>query len=185
MRVACDHGMIASLYTDLNDPDAFVSGYIEAVTNRHVLLSALTPWGIKDGWLLWRVADVLQVFTGDEYEARLELLTKLRGVKHEPLFESPPADADLLAYTLKYALENGITISVMTNNDTYSGRVLTLDDLRMSFDAVDFFGTSQRQPTILPVRDIKSVMIATEEEKMLDLLATAPEVGEIVTNETV
>jgi len=174
MRIAQEHNLISSLYTDLNDPDAFCSGYIECVTAKHVLLAALTPWGYRDGWLLWRVNDVLQVFTGDEYEARLELLVKLRGVEHVPLFANPmPQTADLLQSLLRYAFDMQQTVSVLTASETYTGKLRALDDLRASIDAYGFFGENEDETTLIPLRDIEQVMLGTEEEKMFDILHAA------------
>ena len=174
MRIAHEHNMIASLYTDLNDPDAFCSGYIECVTSKHVLFAALTPWGYRDGWLLWRVGDVQQVFTGDEYEARLEILVNLREVKHTPLFsEAVPPNADLLRMFLRRALNENLTISILTADETYTGKPRALDDLRVSIDAYDFFGVKEAEMTQIPLRDIEQVMLGTEEEKMFDMLHSA------------
>ncbi|MDR1569605.1 MAG: hypothetical protein LBS72_03845 [Oscillospiraceae bacterium] len=178
LRIAQEHDMIASLYTDLSDPDAFCSGFIEQVNSRHVLLAALTPWGFRDGWLLWRVADVRQVFTGDEYEARLEMLTKLRGETHTPLIsEPPPPDADLLRWLLDWAREQAVTISILTSDESYTGRVILADDLRVTMETFDFFGVKNHRATVLLMRDVESVMIGTEEEKMYDLLSASPVIG--------
>ncbi|MDR2505065.1 MAG: hypothetical protein LBD16_03050 [Oscillospiraceae bacterium] len=177
MRIAQEHDMIASIYTDLNDPDAFCSGYIECVTSKHVLLAALTPWGYRDGWLLWRVTDVQQVFTGDEYEARLEILAKLRNVSRDKLLDlSHAASAskgavDVLHEMLSHAMNERKTVTVIVGAETYTGKIIAMDDLRVSIDSFDFFGTRDNHATLIPLRDIEQVMLGTEEEKMFDLLA--------------
>jgi hypothetical protein len=177
MRIAQEHDMIASLYTDLNDPDAFCSGYIECVSAKYVLLAALTPWGYRDGWLLWRVCDVQQVFTGDEYEARLEMLVKLRGESRKQLLEIPKpliglgAAVDILRELLSRAMKEKMTVTVMLATETYTGKIIALDDLRVSVDSFDFFGVKDNHASLIPLRDIEQVMVGTEEEKMFDLLS--------------
>ncbi|GHU73880.1 hypothetical protein AGMMS49992_13830 [Clostridia bacterium] len=179
MRNAQQHDLIVSLYTDLNDPDAFCSGYIEQVNPRHVLLAALTPWGFRDGWLLWRVSDVQQVYTGDEYETRLELLVKLHNQDHEPMIPQPTTrETDLSHWLLEWARREQRTVSLLTADETYTGRIVALDDLRVTMDAFDFFGRVMRQPTVLPLRDVESVTLDTEEERMYDLLFEASDTTE-------
>lgn len=178
MKNAMEHKMIASLYTDMNDPEAFCSGYIEQVNARHVLFAALTPWGFRDGWLLWRVCDVRQVFTGDEYETRLEMLMKIRGQTAVPLTSAhPPGGADLLHWLLDWALDEKRTITILTHDDNYTGRVTAVDDLRVTMETFGFFGELNTEPLQTPLRNIESIMIGTEEEKMYDLLSASPLVG--------
>ncbi|MDR1262104.1 MAG: hypothetical protein LBK46_01290 [Oscillospiraceae bacterium] len=174
MRNAQAHDLIVSLYTDLNDPDAFCSGYVEQVNAKHVLLAALTPWGHRDGWLLWRVHDVRQVYTGDEYETRLDLLVKLHDETRAPLLPKPASpDADLAHWLLDWAKCERRTISLLTADDTFTGRVTALDDLRVTMNSFDFFGRVLSAPTVMPLRDVESVTVDTEEERMYDLLHSA------------
>ncbi|MDR1600625.1 MAG: hypothetical protein LBS11_12275 [Oscillospiraceae bacterium] len=174
MRSAMEHDLVVSLYTDTNDPDAFCSGYIEQVNAKHVLLSALTPWGHRDGWLLWRVGDVQQVYTGDEEETRLELLARLYGEDRAPLLPRPASpDADLLRWALDWARREQRTVSLLTAGETYTGRIKLRDDLRVTMEAFDFFGRPQRQPAVMPLRDVESVSIGTEYERMYDFLSAS------------
>ena len=175
LRLAMEHQMIASLYTDMNDPDAFCTGYVEQVNARHVLLAALTPWGMRDGWLLWRTADVQQVFCGDEFETRLELLTQLRRQTHLPFASGPenPMETDLLQWLLNQAMATEQTVSLVGPEDTYTGKIAAVDDLRVAIKALDFFGRPMLQPVVLPLRDIQSATVDTEEERMYDLLCAA------------
>lgn len=166
LRVACQQHMMASLYTEPDDPDAFLAGYVEAVTHRYVLLWSVTPWGQYDGWCLRRTEDILQVFMGDDFEVRLQMLVEMGQVVHTPLFDPPPgAEEDLLRLLLEYARAHEALISLMTPEDTYTGRVTVLDDLRVSVETLDFFGARDglRQ---FPLREIQVVTLDTQEEKM-------------------
>ncbi|MDR0897849.1 MAG: hypothetical protein LBN04_08335 [Oscillospiraceae bacterium] len=170
LRMACQQGMIASLYTEPEDPDAFVAGYVEAVTPRHVLLWAITPWGQPDGWCLRRTEDILQVFMGDDYEVRLQMLLEMEGVTHAPLFaETPAPEQDLLRCVLQLAAERGQIISLITAEETYTGTLTQVDDLRASMIPLDFFGEPEGQRP-LTLREVQIVTLDTQEEKMYQRL---------------
>ena len=171
LRMARQQHMLASLYTEPEDPDAYNAGYIEAVTTRYVLLWNVTPWGQRDGWLLRRTEDILQVFMGDDYEIRLQMLLEMQGETYAPLLDPPPApEEDLLRRVLKLAMEREEIVSILTAEDTYTGKVLHLDDLRANVEVLDFFGApdGQRQ---FPLRDMQVVALDTQEERMFRRLS--------------
>lgn len=166
LRIACQQHMVASLYVEPDDPDAFSAGYVEAVTPRYVLLWNMTPWGQPDGWILRRTEDVLQVFMGDDFEVRLQILLEMNGVTHTPLFDPPPGPEDDILYRmLNQSMERQEVVSIMTAEDTYSGRILQLDDLRATLEVFDFFGSVEGERQF-PLRDMQLVTVATNDEVM-------------------
>lgn len=166
LRIACQQHMMASLYTEPDDPDSFNAGYVEAVTQRHVLLWSVTPWGQPDGWLLRRTEDVLQVFMGDDFEIRLQMLLEMDGVGYVPLLAPPPGqDEDLLRRVLQLVERRGDMISIMTAEDTFTGTIIQLDDLRVSMEILDFFGAKDGERQF-PLREMQVVAIDTQEERM-------------------
>jgi len=176
MRHALEHDLITSIYTSINDPDAFCSGYVEQVNERYVLLAALTPWGYRDGWLLWRVENIHQVVTGTEYEIRLEQLVKLNEQEHAPLMqEHGQPEADLAHGLLDWAQREKRTVSILTAEETHTGRIVAMDDLQVSMEAFDFFGRVIHQPVIVLMRDVETVTVDTEEERMYDKLYASSE----------
>lgn len=170
LHMACQQRLLASLYTEQEDPDAFNAGYVEAVTPRHVLLWSVTPWGQHDGWLLRRTEDILQVYMGDDYEIRLQMLVEIEGESYAPLLETPlAAKEDLLRRVLLQAQARGEIISVMTAEDTFTGTVVQVDDLRATLDLLDFFGEPDVR-TQFALRDIQLVGYDTSEERMFKKL---------------
>ncbi len=166
LRVACQQHMMASLYTEPDDPDAFSAGYVEAVTQRHVLLWAVTTWGQFDGWCLQRTEDVTQVYMGDDYEVRLQMLLEMDGTVYAQLLDPAPSpDEDLLCRVLQHAQQTGEFVSVMTPEDTYTGRVVQVNDLRATMESLDFFGVPEGAKQF-PLREIRVVTYGTQEEKM-------------------
>jgi len=166
LRVACQQHMMASIYAEVDAPEEFNAGYVEAVTQRHVLLWSVTPWGQPDGWVLRRTEEVLQVFMGDDFEVRLQMLLEMGGSMPTPLLNPPPGpEEDLLRRVLQWAEEQGEIISIMTAEDTYTGSITQLDDLRMSMNLLDFFGAEDGQKQF-PLREIQIVTLCTQEEHM-------------------
>lgn len=166
LRVACQQHMMASLYVEPDDPDAFHAGYVEAVTTRHVLLWNVTPWGQPDGWILRRTEDILQVFMGDDFEVRLQMLLEMLGHAYAPLLDpAPEAEEDLLSRLLQQAQRTGAIISIMTADDTYTGTITQLDDLRVTLQVMDFFGAPDGEQSF-PLRDLTFVELDTNEERM-------------------
>lgn len=169
--MACQQHLLASLYTEPEDPDAFNAGYVEAVSPRHVLLWNVTPWGEHDGWLLRRTEDILQVYMGDDYEIRLQMLVEMEDEEYAPLLDPPlAANEDLLRRVLLKAQEEGELISIMTAQDTYTGSVVFVDDLRVTVDLVDFFGAPDARVQFA-LRDILLIGYGTSEEKMFKKLS--------------
>jgi len=166
LRMACQQHVLASLYYEVDDPDAFHAGYVEAVTLKHTLLWCVTPWGQPDGWCLRRTEDIQQVFMGDDFEVRLQMLLEMDGAEHSHFLRSPPSpDDDLLRRTLSQAQSTGELVSIVMEEDAYTGVVLQLDDLRLSVSALDFFGAPEgtRQ---FPLREIIAITMDTQEERM-------------------
>ncbi len=174
LRIACQQKMLASLYCDPNDPDAFSAGYIEAVTQKHVLLWAINVWGQSDGWCLFRTEDVLQVYMGDDFEVRLQMLLELDGTACTALLNPPPEpEEDLLRRMLETAKEQGALVTVLPLEDEpHTGTVQQVDDLRLSIHTLDFFGAPD-QVRQFPLRNIQVATLGTQEEKMLQKLYDA------------
>ena len=108
---------------------------------------------------------------GDDYEIRLQMLVRLEGESYAPLLNPPLAPGeDLLRRVLALALERGEMISVMTAEDTFTGKVASLDDLRVALDLVDFFGEPDSRMQFA-LRDIQLVGFGTSEEKMFQKLS--------------
>ena len=111
-----------------------------------------------------------------ELESRLAQMDEfarvlMQGETYAPLLDPPPApEEDLLRRVLKLAMEREEIVSILTAEDTYTGKVLHLDDLRANVEVLDFFGApdGQRQ---FPLRDMQVVALDTQEERMFRRLS--------------
>lgn len=174
LRVAMQQHMIASLSSEPDDPEAVVSGIVEALSKRHVLLWTLTPWGQPDGWSVRRMEDVQQVFVGDDAEIRLQMLLDMEGVPHTPLRPSPwDGEEDILRNVLQWAVDTGEIITIVTELDMYTGTATNVNDLYVSMDVLDFFGKPEGSRQF-SIRDVQIVLIDSQEEKMYKRLIQHP-----------
>ncbi len=170
LRLIAAQGALASVYTDPRDPEGFCAGFVECVSNRHLLMAEVTPWGKLDGWRLRRTSDVLQVLSGEEYEQRLAMLLSHYRQQHVTFFESPlEEEDDILRRALQHCQEKRYVISVLIGDEMLTGRVKDLNDLRVTLHLMDFFGRPAEEETV-PLRDIEVLSIDTEEERMYELL---------------
>lgn len=170
LRILAAQGALASIYTDPNDPDGFVAGFIEAVDNKHVLMCDLTPWGQIDGWRVRRNSDVIQILSGEEYEQRLGMLMAHHRERHRAFFTDYPAeDTDLLLSVLLECRARNEIVSVIIGNEMITGRVVEANGLRVKIRIFDFFGREAEIETVT-LREIEILEIATQEEKMYGIL---------------
>ena len=170
LRILAAQGALASIYTDPNDPDGFVAGFIEAVDNKHVLMCDLTPWGQIDGWRVRRNSDVIQILSGEEYEARLGMLMAHHKERHKPFFTDYPAeDTDLMLSVLLECRARNEIVSVIIGNEMITGRVVEANGLRVKIRLFDFFGREAEIETVT-LREIEILEIGTQEEKMYGIL---------------
>ena len=170
LRILAAQGALASIYTDPNDPDGFVAGFIEAVDSKHVLMCDLTPWGQIDGWRVRRNSDVLQILSGEEYEQRLGMLMAHHKEHHRPFFTDYPAeDTDLLLSVLLECKQRNEIVSIIIGNEMITGRVTEANGLRVKIRIFDFFGREAEIETVT-LREIEILEIDTQEEKMYGIL---------------
>ncbi|MDR3052171.1 MAG: hypothetical protein LBU67_10710 [Oscillospiraceae bacterium] len=171
LRMLAQQQAVASLYCDPSDPDNYQAAFVEQVNARHVLVAAITPWGMLDGWWVRRTSDVLQVLCGEEQETRLSFLLEHRAQRHAPLLPPDlPEDTDWMRAVLDYAIAEGKLVSLFTATETFTCIPRQVDDLRATVQALDLLGQPDGAEEVLPLRDIEALSIGTEEEKMYDIL---------------
>jgi hypothetical protein len=170
LHLVAAQGALASIYTDPGDPDGFFAGFLESVGPRHFLMAEVTPWGRLDGWRVRRTQDAFQILLGEEYEARLQILMKHYGEKHEALFAVPPPDEeDILFAVLEKCRRENRVISLVVGDDMITGRVTEVNQLRLKLAALSFLGADAGMEQ-LTLREIDMVSIDSQEERMYETL---------------
>lgn len=172
LRALLSEGALVHVFTDPENPDDFIAGYLRAVSQRHILLETVTPYGRMDGFFVIRTSCILEVGHDALYAQRLSLLLDLQGQTPDPLPPAQPEDSDLLRSACAFAQDHSRVITVWTHEESFSGYVQGVDDLRLTLGVVDFLGQNPL-PESLALRDIELCSLGGEEERMYELLRKA------------
>lgn len=173
LRMFKELEVLTSLFIDPQNPDDFVAGYVEAVTQRQVILRSVSPFGRYDGFMALRLADIDLILGEDDYALRLSRLIAARG-------ETPPAPVaveegeDLVHALCRRAVEQNAVITLWLSDDVeHVGRVAQLDDMRVTIAELDYFGQDPR-PITLVLREIEMASIGSDDDNMFQILADHP-----------
>ncbi len=161
-----DHA-VASVFTDPNNPDDFIAGYVCFVGARTALVSSITPYGRADGFFAIRLTAVLEVQFDSLYAERLELLLKLNG--EEPQELTVAGEDDAIVKLLGWSGARGRAVTLWTASETYAGFATEVNDLYMTLAPVDFMGGRLPEMTFR-LTDIEMVSAGSEEETMYERL---------------
>ena len=166
--------VLASLFVDPDNPDDFIAGYIAHINPRQVVLNAVSPVGHYDGMMGVRLTEVSTVLGEDEYSERLRRLLLLRGEEPKESLDVEP-DEDLFHAMCRKAMEEDTVVTLWLHDDTeHVGRVIELNDMRVTIGELDYFGRDPR-PMTLTVREIEMASVGSEDDKLYQLLADAPQ----------
>ena len=158
---------IASVFTDPNNPDDFIAGYVCTVGSRTTLLSAITPSGRTDGFFGIRLTSVIEVQHDSLYAQRLELLMLIEETK--VLQTDITSDDDAIVRLLARAAEQSRAVTLWTATETCAGFVRQVNDLYVTLEPVDFMG-SRCQEMLFRLTDVEMVSAGSEEERMYEKL---------------
>jgi hypothetical protein len=159
---------LISIYLDPDNPDDFIPGFVRALNGRQALLSAVTPRGKYDGHYAIRMSSIIMVLGEDVLAERLKLLLK---INRETPDEDIPYEQgeDLIHALLRASVDRRKLVSVFVREGDYSGYVLRLDDMRMSYLPIDCLGKPE-EAIELVLRDIEMVSMGSEEDDMWNKL---------------
>lgn len=161
--------VLASLFVDPENPDDFIAGYVEHINARQVVLSAISPVGRYDGMMGVRLTEISTVLGEDEYSERLRRLLLLRSEKKRETLEVEPGEDLIHAMCRKVMAENRV-ITLWNADGEFVGRVLELNDMRVTIGALDFFGQNPGE-LALAFRDIEMASFGSEDDEMFQLLS--------------
>ncbi len=160
-------GAVASVFTDPNNPDDFIAGYVQSVGARTAMVSSVTPYGHADGFFAIRLTAVLEVTHDALYAERLELLMKLAGEQAQKF--AVTGDEDALQRLLEWAQDNNRVVTLWTATETYAGFASQVNDLYVTLRPVDFMGERCSEMTFR-LTDVEMVSAGSEEERMYEQL---------------
>lgn len=169
LRSLMNEGLIASIFTDPNNPDDFIAGYVLAVNPRTAFVHSITPFGKPDGFFAIRLSAILEIQHDSAYAERLSLLLRMAG--QEYAMPQVQDEDDALVFLLGIASRQGNAVTLWTASESYSGFVTQVNDLFLQVEPVDFLGR-RCAPMSFRVADIEMVSLGSEEERMFELLET-------------
>lgn len=162
-------GVLTSLFIDPENPDDFIAGYVLHVNRTQALLSAVSAVGRYDGLIACRLDLISTIMGEDDYSMRLRRVLLLRrAVPKEEISVRP--DEDVFHAMCRKAMEEDRVITLWKGEGEYVGRVKSLDDMRVTIGALDFFGAD---PADVPMalRDIDMASLGAEDDEMYQLLS--------------
>ncbi len=167
MRAYAQFGVLISIFIDPENPDDFIAGYVQSLTARQVMLSAVSSYGRYDGFIAVRLSDIQMVIGEDDYALRLKMLLLARG-EDRPVFRAEPEE-DLMHAVCRWAQETGEVVTVWTKENEYCGTVQALDDMRVTLNSLDYFGQNPITESVV-LRDVQMASAGTEDDRMFTLL---------------
>ena len=174
LRLYKEMGILTSLFIDPQNPDDFIAGFIEAVNQRQVMIRSVSPFGRYDGFIVVRLSDIDLILGEDDYSVRLGRLLKARGAQPDDPIRVDEGE-DLVHAVCRKAMEEDTVVTLWLHDDTeHVGRVIELNDMRVTIGELDYFGRDPR-PMTLTVREIEMASVGSEDDKLYQLLADAPQ----------
>ena len=161
-----------ALYTNVENPRAFLAGWVEAVSNDHVVLRHLSPEGRYDGYVLKYLDAIFRVDTEGRYLERLSFLFNARKQEFKGrLMPETDADSNLIPEILGAAqnAEMMVTLEIAAD-DIENGSVKEISFDTVSLDVFDHYGVIDREATV-HMEAISEVRVDSERLQSLKLLS--------------
>ncbi len=173
LRLFREMGVLASLFIDPRNPDDFIAGFVEAVSARQVMMRSVSPFGRFDGFIVTRIQDIDLIMGEDDYSVRLTRLLKARN--EQPAAEMTVADGEDLVHALcRQAMTEEAVVTLWLSDDVeHVGRIIELNDMRVTIGELDYFGRDPR-PATFTLREIEMASMGSEDDKMYQVLADMP-----------
>lgn len=170
IRAGQGDGRPVAVYTDCEDTGRFSCGYISAVTQDELLLSAVSPAGRYDGFLIVRTEDVFALERDSRYTDKIDRLYRARGQRH-PAVEVGRGES-LTAAVLRHAQREHMVVTIElwdSGLDDVQGFVGTVGDKTVTIRQLDDGGKSGGEIEILP-EAITALMCDEENGQALKIL---------------
>ena len=144
LRRALENDALIGIFSDPSDPAGFMAGWVEAVTDEHVLLRHLSRHGRYDGYRLLHLEEIFRVDTEGRYLERLLSLSQAREERFLRLFEEKvSSESDLIVETLRAAQRRELMVRVyILERDNESGRVKDLSHDTVTIERLDHYGAA-------------------------------------------
>lgn len=163
---------LAAIYTNVDSPRAFLAGWVEAVSQEHVILRHLSPEGRYDGYVLKYVDSIFRVDAEGRYMERLQYLFNARNQEFPPrLIGETDEGANLIPEMLLAAQRENLMVAIeVAADDVESGMVREVGFDTVLLEVYDYFGAIDREATI-HLEAISEVRVDSERLQSLKMLS--------------
>ncbi len=172
LQKAKDNENLVALYTNIENPRAFLAGWVEAVSNEHVVLRHLSPEGRYDGYVLKYIDSIFRVDAEGRYIERLAFLFGAR--KQEfPARWMPETDAEtnLIPEILAAAQAGEMMVGIeIAADDMEHGAVREVGFDTVTLEVFDHYGAIDREATV-HLESISEVRVDSERLQSLKMLS--------------
>lgn len=150
LRRALESDALIGVFFDPDRPAAFMAGWVEAVTNEHILLRHLSPHGRYDGYRLIPVEEIFRVDSAGRYLERLRLLSQVREERFMRFLKTKVTEeSDLLRAALLAAQQHELLVRVdVLDDDDESGWVKNLTNDTVTISRLDDYGVVDFEATV-------------------------------------
>jgi hypothetical protein len=172
LREAQSNETLIGVFSDPSNPSAFAAGWVEAVSDEHLVLRHVSQHGRYDGYRLVPLENVFRVDSTGRYLERLRFLSQVREERFPHLFKSGIAeDANLVVEILLAAQQNDllVLVSVLEGSDL-TGWIKQIGHDTVIITLVDNDGVSDFDSTV-HLEAITAVYCNDEDLQDLRLLA--------------
>lgn len=160
---------LVSVFSDPHNTDKFAAGFALQLSNSHLLLGDIDPYGRYDGFSVWALDSIYMLEVDTLYHQKLSLLYQLQSSeRHEVVFDSD----DLLAELLNMARNQKhiVTIELCDSDlDDVQGFVASVREDVVSIHMVTRFG-APNGTCYLKKSDITHIRCHSSEEAAMKLL---------------
>jgi len=158
-----------SVYTNKNDTDRFSFGFIQDISEEHVLIESVSPLGFYDGYIIKEKEEIYRIDRMDSYGKKMRKLFSLRQQSHQIVERKTD---NLILNLMYFANENRLVVTIeLFNSGSYDlqGHVGVIQDNVVTIEKLDENGASDGS-SVVSLADITIISCDSDNEMALKLL---------------
>ena len=159
---------VVSIYTNLDDTNSHLTGYVVGFNNHEVLIAHISAHGLYDGFILKCIDDIYRIDYSSEYEQKIENLYKHKKQTH-PNMELLNLKRDLFCALLDYAQDNELVITFEFEDNYLSGFVEYYTDKTVNLKVISDYGYDNGI-SIIDIDKVLTVSVDTDDEQDIKML---------------